>query len=40
MATDTALRDGTDHLVCERVYFDAITILSQLGIAASPVDAA
>ena len=27
-----------DRLVCERVYFDAITILSQLGIAASPVD--
>ena len=31
---------GTDHLVGERVYFDAITILGQLGIAALPGDAA
>jgi steroid delta-isomerase-like uncharacterized protein len=28
--------DG-DRLVCERVYFDTLTIISQLGIAASPV---
>jgi steroid delta-isomerase-like uncharacterized protein len=30
------LFDG-DKLVCERVYFDLLTILGQLGIAASPV---
>jgi steroid delta-isomerase-like uncharacterized protein len=28
-----------DRLVCERVYFDLLTILTQLGIAASPVAA-
>jgi steroid delta-isomerase-like uncharacterized protein len=26
-----------DRLVCERVYFDTLTIISQLGIVASPV---
>ena len=26
---------GTDQLVCERVYFDALTIMSQLGLLAA-----
>ena len=30
------LFDGT-HLICERVYFDAATVLRQLGIAHDPL---
>lgn len=29
--------DGTDRIVCERVYFDSATILRQLGIAHDPL---
>ena len=28
--------DGGDRLVCERVYFDQLTVLEQLGVARSP----
>ena len=30
-------KDGTDEIVCERVYFDSATILRQLGIAHDPL---
>ena len=29
--------DGTDRIVCERVYFDSATILRQLGVAHDPL---
>jgi steroid delta-isomerase-like uncharacterized protein len=32
------LFDG-DRIVCERVYFDSATILAQLGVSVSPIDA-
>jgi steroid delta-isomerase-like uncharacterized protein len=32
-----AFAEGTDRIVCERVYFDSATILRQLGIAHDPL---
>jgi steroid delta-isomerase-like uncharacterized protein len=36
MAAVFAFAPGSDRIVCERVYFDAATILRQLGLASDP----